>query len=59
MALPCKRCQRKIINSQIKKVIILKDDGIPMKINVQDYVNKDTEWYRNILDKSVNETLPK
>jgi dCMP deaminase len=27
IALPCQRCQRKIINSQIHQVIILRDDG--------------------------------
>jgi dCMP deaminase len=56
MALPCKRCQRKIINSQIKEVIILTDDGSPMKINVQDYVNQDTKWYRNLIHQSTNKT---
>ena len=46
MALPCQRCQRKIINSQIKKVVILKDDGIPIEVNVQDYIEKDSQWYK-------------
>ncbi len=34
MALPCQRCQRKIINSQIKQVILLRDDGKPMTISI-------------------------
>ena len=52
IALPCQRCQRKIINSQIKEVIILKNDGTPMIFNVQDYVKQDSEWYLELLKKS-------
>lgn len=49
MALPCQRCQRKIINSQIKQVIILKDDGNSMNINVQEYIKSDTDWYTQLI----------
>jgi dCMP deaminase len=52
IALPCQRCQRKIINSQIKEVIILKNDGMPMIFNVRDYVKQDSEWYSKLLKKS-------
>ena len=52
IALPCQRCQRKIINSQIKEVIILKNDGTPMIFAVRDYVKQDSEWYSELLKKS-------
>jgi dCMP deaminase len=52
MALPCQRCQRKIINSQIREVVILKDDGTPMTINVKEYVDADSKWYRELLNKA-------
>jgi dCMP deaminase len=52
MALPCQRCQRKIINSQIKEVVILRDDGTPMTINVKEYVDADTQWYKELLRKA-------
>jgi dCMP deaminase len=52
IALPCQRCQRKIINSQIKEVVILKDDGSPMRIKVEDYIKQDSEWYRELLNKA-------
>jgi dCMP deaminase len=52
MALPCQRCQRKIINSQIQDVVILRDDGSPMRIEVNDYVKQDSEWYRKLLEKA-------
>jgi len=51
MALPCKRCQRKIINSQIDDVIILQEDGSPLIINVKDYIIEDSKWYNKIFNK--------
>jgi dCMP deaminase len=51
MAFPCQRCQRKIINSQIKNVIILREDGTSKNINVNDYIKQDTEWYKSLLEK--------
>jgi len=52
MAVPCQRCQRKIINSQIAEVVILKDDGDPMRIDVKEYVKADGEWYKEMLRKA-------
>jgi dCMP deaminase len=52
MALPCQRCQRKIINSQIAEVVILRDDGAPMTVDVQEYVEGDTRWYKELLDEA-------
>ena len=52
MALPCQRCQRKIINSQIKQVILMKDDGKPMTINVEEYVKGDSDWYTQLIDEA-------
>jgi dCMP deaminase len=56
MALPCQRCQRKIINSQIKQVILLKDDGKPMTINVQEYVKGDSDWYTQLIEEAKKHT---
>ncbi len=55
MAVPCQRCQRKIINSQIAEVVILKDDGDPMRIYVKEYVKADGEWYKEMLRKAGEE----
>ena len=55
LALPCQRCQRKIINSQIKQVILLKDDGKPMTINVQEYIKGDTDWYTKLIQEAKND----
>ena len=55
MAVPCQRCQRKIINSQIAEVVILKDDGDPMRIDVKEYVKADGEWYKEMLRKAGEE----
>ncbi len=54
LALPCQRCQRKIINSQIKQVILLRDDGTPMTIDVQEYIKADTEWYTKLIQDAKN-----
>ncbi len=45
MAVPCQRCRRKIMNSQIKEVIILSDDGRPIRSDVSTYAVEDTKWY--------------
>ena len=50
MALPCQRCQRKIINSQIEKVVLMKDDGEPMTIMVEEYVKADSDWYTKLVE---------
>jgi dCMP deaminase len=50
VSLPCQRCKRKIINSQIEEVIILNSDGTPMTFNVKKYILEDTEWYEKKLE---------
>jgi len=50
MAIPCQRCRRKIMNSQIKDVIILSSEGKPILSNVSDYAKEDSEWYINLLN---------
>jgi len=52
MALPCQRCQRKIINSQIAEVVILRDDSTPMTVDVKQYVDEDSRWYRKMLEEA-------
>jgi dCMP deaminase len=52
LALPCQRCQRKIINSQIKRVILMKDDGKAMTIDVEEYVKGDSDWYTNLVTEA-------
>lgn len=44
-ALPCDRCKRAIINAGIKKVIILKSNGKPKKINVSNWIKEDSKKY--------------
>ncbi|MGQ9679818.1 MAG: deoxycytidylate deaminase [Candidatus Bathyarchaeia archaeon] len=51
-AIPCKRCKRKIINSEIEEVIILDDKGNFLHFNVKDWVIEDSEWYRESLKKA-------
>lgn len=55
LALPCQRCQRKIINSQIEKVILLKDDGKPMTIKVDEYIKGDTDWYTQLIKEAMQD----
>jgi dCMP deaminase len=49
MAIPCQRCRRKIMNSQIKDVVILSSEGKPILFNVSEYAKEDSEWYLNLL----------
>ncbi len=42
---PCQRCKRKIINSEINEVILLDEDGKPVRIDVKDLIQEDTAWY--------------
>jgi dCMP deaminase len=44
-AIPCQRCKRKIINSEIEEVIILDDKGKSTSFNVSDWIQEDSEWY--------------
>ena len=49
MAVPCQRCRRKIINSQIKDVIILSSEGDPIHYDVSSYAEEDSSWYMEAL----------
>ena len=51
-AYPCQRCKRKIINSEINKVILLDEDGQPVRIDVKDFVQEDTAWYVKEINKA-------
>lgn len=51
-AIPCQRCKRKIINSEIEKVIILDSTGEPIGYNVKDWIKEDTDWYLEELAKT-------
>ncbi|HUS77497.1 MAG TPA: deaminase [Patescibacteria group bacterium] len=44
-AVPCQRCKRKIINSEIAEVIVLDDNEKPVHYAVEDWINEDTTWY--------------
>lgn len=52
MAVPCQRCQRKILNSQINEVVILSDEGKALHYDVVDYAINDTKWYVDSLTKT-------
>ncbi len=52
MAVPCQRCRRKIMNSQIADVVILSDEGKPLHFDVGTYAREDSEWYVRELDKA-------
>jgi dCMP deaminase len=54
MALPCQRCRRKIMNSQIKNVVILSDDRKAVYYEVNQYSKEDSDWYRESLNKARN-----
>lgn len=49
MAVPCQRCRRKIMNSQIKEVIILSNESKPLRSEVSTYAAEDTKWYIDAL----------
>jgi len=57
LAIPCQRCKRKIINSEIEEVIILDSTGEPIMYNVKDWIKEDTDWYRKELERA-RETVP-
>jgi dCMP deaminase len=52
MALPCQRCRRKIINSQIGSVVIMSNEGKSLYFDVADYVKEDSNWYQDALEKA-------
>jgi len=49
MAVPCQRCRRKIMNSQIRDVIILSNEGSPIHYDVNSYAEEDSRWYMEAL----------
>ncbi len=53
-AVPCQRCKRKIINSEIEEVVLLDETGKPVRIDVKDFVQGDTNWYIKELAKIRN-----
>jgi dCMP deaminase len=54
-AVPCQRCRRKIINSEIDEVVVLDDNGEPVRYMVEDWVKEDSDWYRRELEKARRE----
>jgi dCMP deaminase len=52
LAVPCQRCRRKIMNSQIKEVIVLSSDGKPIHSEVSEFAQEDSEWYMDALKKA-------
>ena len=57
-AVPCQRCRRKIINSEIEEVVILDSNGEPVSYNVEDWIQEDSEWYIEQLE-SLGVKVPK
>jgi len=53
LAVPCQRCRRKIMNSQIKDVIILSSEGKPIHYDVSEYAEEDSNWYMEVLRKAM------
>ena len=53
-AIPCQRCKRKIINSEISEVVVLDDTGNPARYNVEDWKQEDSDWYINELNQAKN-----
>jgi dCMP deaminase len=53
-AVPCRRCRRKIINSEIKAVVVLNNEGRPMRYEVCDWVKEDSDWYREEYARATN-----
>ncbi|KON30639.1 hypothetical protein AC482_03315 [miscellaneous Crenarchaeota group-15 archaeon DG-45] len=52
VAVPCLRCRRKIINSEIEEVVILDSAGEPLRYNVDGWIAEDTEWYLRELERT-------
>jgi len=57
-AVPCRRCRRRIINSEIDEVVILDDSGEPVAYRVEDWIQEDSEWYIGQLE-SLGVKVPK
>ena len=56
IAVPCQRCRRKIINSQIKGVIILSNDDKSLHFDVSGYAAEDSKWYTDALRNTKRNT---
>jgi len=56
MAVPCQRCRRKIMNSQIKDVVIMSNEGKAMHFDVSSYAEEDSKWYMEALKNSKKAT---
>ena len=52
MAIPCQRCKRKIINSEIEEVTIMDRTGNPLNFRVEDWIAEDSNWYIESLQRS-------
>jgi dCMP deaminase len=50
-AVPCQRCKRKIINSEIEEVILLDENSRTIRFDVKDFIQEDTAWYIHELEK--------
>ena len=48
-AIPCQRCKRKIINSEINEVIVLNSKGDPETLPVKSWTKEDSDWYVNLI----------
>jgi len=57
-AVPCQRCRRKIINSEIEEVIILDSTGEPVSYKVEDWINEDSDWYLQALNRAKDHLEP-
>jgi len=55
---PCQRCKRKIINSEIRAVILLNEEGQPVRIDVKDFIQEDTAWYVKEINKARAHSKP-
>lgn len=51
-AVPCMRCKRAIINAGIEEVIMLDEDGKPLRFDVRKWVEEDIDWYMKALGEA-------
>ena len=56
-AIPCRRCRRAIINAGIEEVIILDEDGKPLRFDVKKWVEEDTQWYLRAIEDARSRRL--
>jgi len=53
-AIPCQRCKRKIINSEIDEVIVLNSKGEPESYSVESWIKEDSDWYMGLIKEAKN-----